>query len=144
MIDERALEVAVQQTYGSSAVARESKCREAEPAAAPRGCSASGPGLTSGPRDQLSGPSETTTWTPRTESIVRSLCARLGEAFDLAVIAAEVEAELSKYANARVTQFIPILVESRVWERLRRPDEEPVMAIRAVGPRDRTHPGGNV
>ena len=68
----------------------------------------------------MSGPSETTTSTPRVESIVRSLRVRLGEGLDFAVIAAEVEAELSTYANARVTQFIPILVESRVWERLRR------------------------
>ena len=58
--------------------------------------------------------------TLRLESIVRSLRVRLGEGLDFAVIAAEVEAELSTYANARVTQFIPILVESRVWERLRR------------------------
>jgi len=56
---------------------------------------------------------------PRVESIVRSLHLRLGEDFDFAVIAAEVEAELSTYAQARVTQFIPILVESRVWQRLR-------------------------
>ena len=58
--------------------------------------------------------------TLRVESIVRSLRVRLGEGFDFAVIVAEVEAELARYVNARVTQFIPILVESRVWERLRR------------------------
>ena len=58
--------------------------------------------------------------TPRVESIVRSLRLRLGEGSDFAAIVAEVEAELAMYANARVTQFIPILVESRVWERLRR------------------------
>jgi hypothetical protein len=67
----------------------------------------------------VSGLSETR-WTPLVESLVRSLRVRLGEGLDFAVIAAEVEAELSAYANARVSQFIPILVESRVWRRLRR------------------------
>ena len=119
MVDECAIDVSMQHTDGLSAVPRASKRREAKPARALRGCSASDPGLMSGLRDHVSWPSETTTWTPRVESIVRSLRVRLGEALDSAVIAAEVEAELSKYANARVTQFIPILVESRVWERLR-------------------------
>ena len=50
---------------------------------------------------------------------MRSLRMRLGEGLDVAAIAAEVEAEFSTYADARVTHFIPILVERRVWERLR-------------------------
>ena len=94
--------------------------READPAGAPRERSASDPGLTRGLKHPVSGPGETTTSTLRVESIVRSLHVRVGEGLDFAVIVAEVEAEFSRYANARVTQFIPILVESRVWERLRR------------------------
>ena len=54
------------------------------------------------------------------DSIVRSLLARLGEGFDVDTIAAEVRSELSIYSGARVTQFVPILVESRVSTRLQR------------------------
>ena len=61
---------------------------------------------------------EPETRTPRVESVVRSLHARLGPGFDVAVIAAEVYAEFAEYSAARVTQFVPILVESRVWTRL--------------------------
>lgn len=118
MVDECATEVAVQHADGSSAKSTASngawRNRQGP-------CSASDAEITSGGlRDQVSGPSHTTMSTPRVESIVRSVRVRLGEGWDFAVIAAEVEAELSAYANARVTQFIPILVESRVWARLRR------------------------
>jgi hypothetical protein len=69
------------------------------------------------------------------DSIVRSLRARLGEAFDVEVILAEVRlgeafdvevilaevcAELAAYSTARVQQFVPILVESHVRTRLQR------------------------
>lgn len=54
----------------------------------------------------------------RVHSIVQSLRARLGEGFDTAVISAAVEAEFARYSTARITQFVPILVESRVWTRL--------------------------
>jgi hypothetical protein len=50
--------------------------------------------------------------------IVRSLHARLRREFDPAAIAQHVEAELAAFSGARVTQFISILVERRVWERL--------------------------
>jgi len=84
-----------------------------------RECSVSDSGPTRGVQHQVSGVSETSR-TPLVESLVRSLRVRLGEDLDFVLIAAEVEAELSRYANARVTQFIPVLVESRVWQRLRR------------------------
>jgi hypothetical protein len=50
--------------------------------------------------------------------ILRCLRARLGQDVDDALIAVEVEAALVLYATARVTQFVPILVERRVRERL--------------------------
>ncbi len=56
----------------------------------------------------------------RMDVIVRSLQAQLGEDIDAAVIAAEVERELAAYSSVRVTQFVPILVERGVRERLRR------------------------
>jgi hypothetical protein len=61
---------------------------------------------------------ESATEMQRVESIVQSLHSRLGAHFDAAVIAAEVESEFAAYSTARITQFVPILVESRVWARL--------------------------
>ena len=55
------------------------------------------------------------------ESIVGSLCARLGGGLDVATISAEVEAAFAEFSTARVTQFVPILVERRVWARLSEP-----------------------
>jgi hypothetical protein len=52
------------------------------------------------------------------DSIVQSLRARLAADIDTVVIAAQVEAELAAYSAARITQFVPILVEGRVWARL--------------------------
>ena len=49
---------------------------------------------------------------------MRSLRARLGESIAVDLITAEVRVELSAYATARVTQFVPILVESHVRTRL--------------------------
>ncbi len=63
---------------------------------------------------------ETETSSDRVEPIVRSLRARLGESVDAGLIVAEVEAELAAFAAARLTQFVPILVESRVRNRLHR------------------------
>ena len=56
----------------------------------------------------------------RRDVIVRSLQARLGEHIDAAVIAAEVEREIAAYSSVRVTQFVSILVERGVCERLSR------------------------
>ena len=52
------------------------------------------------------------------DAIVRSLQVRLGQDFDVAVIEAEVKAELAAYSEARVTQYIPVLVERRGTARL--------------------------
>jgi hypothetical protein len=63
---------------------------------------------------------ETGLFTQRVESVVRSLNARLGDGVDAAVVTAAVEAEFAAYSAARITQFVPVIVESRVWARLRR------------------------
>jgi len=55
---------------------------------------------------------------PRFAWIVQSLCARLGAGFDADAVAAEVHAAFVSFSAARVTDFIPILVERRVWDRL--------------------------
>ena len=58
------------------------------------------------------------TETAQVDSIVQSLQTRLMAEVDVTVIAAEVEAELAAYSAARVTQFVPILVERSVLARL--------------------------
>ena len=55
----------------------------------------------------------------RVESVVRSLHSRFGSSVDVADIEAEVEIEIGSYATARITDFIPILVEREVHARLR-------------------------
>ena len=55
-----------------------------------------------------------------TETIVRSLQARLDGRFDVETLRAEVEAEFTSFADVRITQFVPIFVERRVEERLSR------------------------
>ena len=59
-------------------------------------------------------------WTRRVETVVRSLQVRFGVGVDPALIRTEVEAEFATYAAARVREFVPILVETRVQARLRR------------------------
>ena len=54
------------------------------------------------------------------DPIVRALCDRLGEAVERSRIIAAVEDELVSYRSARVTQFVPVLVERRVYDRLAR------------------------
>ena len=78
---------------------------------------------------------------PRVESIVQSLCAWLGGRLDVETVAAEVEATFVEFAAARVTQFVPIFVERRVWERLSRTspseyseEEEPRAPCASAGP----------
>ena len=56
--------------------------------------------------------------TPGIDAIVKSLRVRLGELVDLTVIEAAVTAELDRYSAAPIKQFIPILVERGVLERL--------------------------
>src|SRR6478609_1266625 len=55
-----------------------------------------------------------------TETIVRSLQARLDGRFDVETLRAQVEAEFASFADVRITQFVPIFVERRVGERLSR------------------------
>jgi hypothetical protein len=120
MGDEWATEVAVPHAERPSAESAWSNGAVRHLPLSGRRGSASNADLTSSePSDEVPGRHEAKTSMPRVGPIVRSLQVRLGEGLDFAVIAAEVEAELSTYANARVTQFIPILVESRVWDRLR-------------------------
>jgi hypothetical protein len=58
------------------------------------------------------------TWARGVEFVVRSLQSRLGTAVDLDLIRAEVEAEFAEYSEARIREFIPVLVEARVRARL--------------------------
>lgn len=59
--------------------------------------------------------------TPRrqVEAVVNSLTERFGAVFDLAAIAAEVECEFATYSNARITEFVPVIIERRVQRSLR-------------------------
>ena len=57
-------------------------------------------------------------WSRQTEIIVQSLEARLGAAVDPVRIRAEVEAEFATHSDARVRDFVPLLVERRVRSRL--------------------------
>jgi hypothetical protein len=51
-------------------------------------------------------------------AVVRGLQARLWTGFDASEIAAEVQAEFVRFSEARITQFVPILVERNVRARL--------------------------
>ena len=53
------------------------------------------------------------------DSVVQALHARFGTTVELAALAAEVEAEFSLCGDARITDFVPILVMRRVRTRLR-------------------------
>lgn len=57
-------------------------------------------------------------WTRWIETGAQSLQARLGGAVDPARIRAEVQAEFAVFSGARVRDFVPILVETRVRSRL--------------------------
>ena len=58
-------------------------------------------------------------WARQIEMVVRSMQVRLGVSVDPALIRAEVEAEFATYAAARVREFVPILVESNLRDRMR-------------------------
>jgi hypothetical protein len=60
-------------------------------------------------------------WRRRIELVVQSLQARFGATVDLDLIRAEVEAGFAGYSHARVREFVPILVETRVRSRLSQP-----------------------
>jgi hypothetical protein len=51
------------------------------------------------------------------ELVVQSLQTRLGPAIDADLIRTEVEAGFAAYSEARVRDFVPILVETGVWSR---------------------------
>ena len=60
-------------------------------------------------------------WARRIELVIRSLQSRFSSTVDPTSIRAEVEAGFAAYSAARVREFVPILVESRVRSRLLRP-----------------------
>ena len=51
--------------------------------------------------------------------ISRSLQKRLGDHVDFSVIAAGVRQQLAAYSDAHIEQFVPLLVEARVYAQLR-------------------------
>jgi hypothetical protein len=57
-------------------------------------------------------------WLRRIELVVQSLQARLGTSVEPDLIRAEVEAGFAAYSQARIREFVPVLVESRVRSRL--------------------------
>jgi hypothetical protein len=63
-------------------------------------------------------PAKESSWERRVERVVESLQARLGTTVGLDLIRAEVEAGFAAYSQARVREFVPVLVESRVRSRL--------------------------
>jgi hypothetical protein len=60
-------------------------------------------------------------WGRRIELVVQSLQARLGTTVTPEVVRAEVEAGFAALADARIREFVPVLVEARVRSRLVRP-----------------------
>ncbi|MGZ4143368.1 MAG: three-helix bundle dimerization domain-containing protein [Actinomycetota bacterium] len=59
-----------------------------------------------------------TAWSTYVTTIVQRLQTRVEGDVDSSMIAAEVEAAFAAYSRARITQFVPVLVESRVRARL--------------------------
>jgi len=64
-------------------------------------------------------PGESSVPTGRVEAVVHALHDRFGTAVEIAAITAQVEAEFAAYGDARVTDFVPILVTRRVCARFR-------------------------
>jgi hypothetical protein len=60
-------------------------------------------------------------WERRIELVVRSLQTRFGTIVDLDLITAEVQAGFGAFSQARIREFVPVLVEARVRSRLVRP-----------------------
>jgi hypothetical protein len=63
-------------------------------------------------------PANESSWERRVERVVESLQGRLGATVGLDLIRAEVEAGFAAYTQARVREFVPVLVEARVRSRL--------------------------
>jgi hypothetical protein len=57
-------------------------------------------------------------WERRIELVVQSLRTRLGTTVEPDLIRAEVEAGFAAYSQARIREFVPVLVESRARSRL--------------------------
>lgn len=57
-------------------------------------------------------------WERRVERVVASLQGRLGATVGFDLIRAEVEAGFAAYSQARIREFVPVLVEARVRSRL--------------------------
>jgi hypothetical protein len=67
------------------------------------------------------------------ESVVRALADDFGTAVEVAAIVAQVEVEFATYRDARVTEFVPLLVTRRVRTKLGAPNGS---ARRDQGPHD--------
>ena len=76
------------------------------------------PQRTAGPDDVADGVSGDGSWARQIEMVVQSLQVRLGVSINLALIRSEVESEFATFEATRVRDFVPILVEARVHERL--------------------------
>ena len=63
-------------------------------------------------------PANEASWERRIELVVRALVTRFGTTVEPDLVRAEVEAEFAVYSEARVRDFVPILVEARVRSRL--------------------------
>ena len=57
-------------------------------------------------------------WGGRIDLVVQSLHTKLGTNVETDVIRAEVEAAFAAYSQARIREFVPVLVETRVRSRL--------------------------
>jgi hypothetical protein len=66
-------------------------------------------------------PASDPSWIRQIELVVQSLRDRLGASAGLDRIRAEVEAGFAAFSQARVREFVPILVEARVRSHLSRP-----------------------
>ncbi len=78
-------------------------------------------------------------WARRIDTVVRSLQARLGVGIDPALIRTEVEAEFATYVAARVGEFVPILVETRVHGACAGSSSRDGLAASVVDEHDGTH-----
>jgi len=93
-------------------------------------------GRTAGEGDAAVRPAAEQRLEGRIDMVVSSIQARLGPAVDADRIRVEVEREFASYADARIRDYVPILVETRVRLRLARtpsPDGLPRARSRSPG-----------
>ena len=80
----------------------------------------------SGSRDAADeGPAWGVSWERHIELVVRSLQTRLDGAVSPERIRAEVEAEFAAFSEARIREYVPVLVETRVRARLTQTPDGP-------------------